>query len=110
MLAENASGGLYNQAEHRHALLPFLNDRSEGSIEFKHQNISAVLIGLGEIRIPGCKPAFRQQMAVEDAVVRCADFPVSFLYCLFERSNFFNTRPALSWLMGRGVLVGLDSR
>jgi hypothetical protein len=28
---------------HRHALARLLDDRSEGSIEFKHQNISAVL-------------------------------------------------------------------
>ncbi|MFN3515736.1 MAG: DUF3883 domain-containing protein [Novosphingobium sp.] len=47
-----------------------LNGRSEGSIEFKHQNISAVLKGLGEDWIPGYKPAFNFQMSLVDAVVR----------------------------------------
>ena len=52
------------------ALLPLLNDRSEGSVEFKHQNISAVLKGLGEDWIPGYKPAFNFQMTLVDAVAR----------------------------------------
>jgi hypothetical protein len=70
MLADDVSGRSYSKAEHRRALLPLLNNRSEGSVEFKHQNISAVLIGLGEDRIPGYKPAFNYQMSLEDAVVR----------------------------------------
>ncbi len=45
MLADDVSGRAYNKAEHRRGLLPLLNDRSEGSVEFKHQNISAVLRG-----------------------------------------------------------------
>jgi hypothetical protein len=60
----------YSKAEHRRALLPRLNGRSEGSVEFKHQNISAVLKGLGEDWIPGYKPAFNYQMSLEDAVER----------------------------------------
>ena len=43
MLADDISARHYSKAEHRRALLPLLNDRSEGSVEFKHQNISAVL-------------------------------------------------------------------
>ena len=70
MLADDVSGRPYSKAEHRRALMPLLNNRSEGSIEFKHQNISAVLVGLGEDRIPGYKPAFNYQMALEDAVDR----------------------------------------
>ena len=70
MLADDVSGRPYSKAEHRRALLPLLNNRSEGSIEFKHQNISAVLVGLGEDRIPGYKPAFNYQMSLEDAVDR----------------------------------------
>lgn len=76
MLADDVSGRPYSKAEHRRALLPLLNNRSEGSIEFKHQNISAVLVGLGEDRIPGYKPAFNYQIALEDAVDRwLADNP-----------------------------------
>ena len=60
----------YSKAEHRRRLLPTLNGRSEGSVEFKHQNISAVLKGLGEVWIPGYKPAFNFQMTLVDAVAR----------------------------------------
>ena len=68
MLADDISARRYSKAEHRRALLPLLNDRSEGSVEFKHQNISAVLKGLGEDWIPGYKPAFNFQMTLVDAV------------------------------------------
>src|SRR6056297_3418018 len=70
MLADDIAGRRYSKAEHRRALLPLLNDRSEGSVEFKHQNISAVLKGLGEDWIPGYKPAFNFQMTLVDAVAR----------------------------------------
>ena len=70
MLADDMVERPYNKAEHRRALLPLLKDRSEGSVEFKHQNISAVLKGLGEDWIPGYKPAFNFQMSLVDAVVR----------------------------------------
>ena len=70
MLADDIAGRRYNKAEHRRVLLPLLNDRSVGSIEFKHQNISAVLKGLGEVWIPGYKPAFNFQMTLIDAVAR----------------------------------------
>ena len=51
----------YSKAEHRRKLLPHLNSRTEGSIEFKHQNISAVLIELGYPYIIGYKPAYNYQ-------------------------------------------------
>lgn len=70
MLADDVHGRHYSKAEHRRALLPLLNDRSEGSIEFKHQNISAVLKGLGEDWIPGYKPAVNFQTTLVKAVVR----------------------------------------
>ncbi|MGV6804431.1 MAG: hypothetical protein ACWA49_09510 [Ruegeria sp.] len=70
MLADDIAGHRYNKAEHRRGLLPLLKDRSEGSVEFKHQNISAVLKGLGEDWIPGYKPAFNFQMTLVDAVAR----------------------------------------
>ncbi|MEM6666509.1 MAG: DUF3883 domain-containing protein [Pseudomonadota bacterium] len=70
MLADDLAGRPYNKAEHRRALLTIFNQRSEGSVEFKHQNISAVLKGLGEDWIPGYKPAFNFQMSLVDAVAR----------------------------------------
>lgn len=70
MLADDVTGRPYNKAEHRRQLLPLLNNRSEGSVEFKHQNISAVLKGLGEVWITGYKPAFNVQASLIDAVAR----------------------------------------
>jgi len=70
MLAEDMAGRPYNKAQHRRSLMPLLRSRTEGSIEFKHQNISAVLRGLGEDWIPGYKPAFNFQMTLVDAVAR----------------------------------------
>jgi hypothetical protein len=70
MLADDVAGRPYNKAEHRRQLLPRLNDRSDGSVEFKHQNISAVLKGLGEVWITGYKPAFNFQGSLIDAVAR----------------------------------------
>lgn len=73
MLLDDCAKRPYSKAEHRRRLLPFLNGRSEGSVEFKHQNISAVLKGLGETFIPGYKPAFNYQASLEPAVVRWLD-------------------------------------
>jgi len=70
MLADDVAGRPYNKAGHRRQLLPLLNNRSEGSVEFKHQNISAVLKGLGEVWITGYKPAFNFQTSLVDAVAR----------------------------------------
>lgn len=70
MLADDVAGRPYNKAAHRRQLLPRLKDRSDGSVEFKHQNISAVLKGLGEVWITGYKPAFNFQTSLVDAVAR----------------------------------------
>lgn len=70
MLRMELSGADYVKAEHRRRLSPRLNGRSDGSIEFKHQNISAVMLGLGEPRIKGYKPASAFQMSLVDAVWR----------------------------------------
>ncbi|UWR51465.1 DUF3883 domain-containing protein [Phaeobacter inhibens] len=69
MLSDELAGRKYNKAAHNRALQE-LTGRSKGSIEFKHQNISAVLKGLGETWIVGYKPAFNFQMSLVDAVAR----------------------------------------
>lgn len=58
----------YSKAARRRALLPRLHRRSEGSIEFKHQNISAVLLDLGAPWILNYKPRQNYQRALFDAV------------------------------------------
>jgi len=59
----------FSKAEHRRALQNLLNNRSDGSIEYKHQNISAVLLDLGYPYIKGYKPAFNYQKLLKDVVV-----------------------------------------
>lgn len=70
MLAKELSGVPYNKAEHNRHLQKILARRSKGLIEFKHQNITAVLIELGFANIPGYKPRFNYQdllrIVVED--------------------------------------------
>ena len=69
MLAKDLAGGPLNKAAHNRDLQQGI-DRNRSSIEFKHQNISAVLQRLGETWILGYKPAVNFQMALVDAVAR----------------------------------------
>ena len=69
MLGDDIAGRPYRKAEHNR-LLQGVIDRPRGSIEYKHQNISAVLQGLGENWIRDYKPAFNFQASLVDAVVR----------------------------------------
>jgi hypothetical protein len=73
MLKADLARQPYNKAEHRRRLRTALKDRSDGSVEFKHQNISAVLKGLCEAWITGYKPAFNFQSTLEAAVARGLD-------------------------------------
>ena len=47
MLSLELAGQSFSKTAHRRALQQKLNGRSDGSIEFKHCNISAVMIDLG---------------------------------------------------------------
>ena len=69
MLGNEANGALFNKAEHNRILRSKI-DRSSGSVEFKHQNISAVLQELGLPRIEGYKPAANYQKAIIPAIDR----------------------------------------
>lgn len=69
MLSFELKREAYSKAVHRRALLPLLANRSEGSIEFKHQNISAALINLGQPYIKGYLPRFNYQKILEDLVI-----------------------------------------
>ena len=68
MLQQELSGKRYNKAEHRRNLQPLLSGRSESSIEFKHQNISAILAELGFPYINGYKPAYNYQHQLKEVV------------------------------------------
>jgi len=59
----------YNKTSHRKKLRLRLNSRSDGSIEYKHQNISAILINYGRPYIIGYKPRANYQKSLEEAVL-----------------------------------------
>lgn len=59
----------FNKTEHRRKIMPLLNDRSDRSIDFKHCNISAVLIQLGRTYIPGYKPLWNYQRLLKDVIL-----------------------------------------
>jgi hypothetical protein len=60
----------FNKADHRRALIPLLHNRNNSSVEFKHQNISAVLINMGLPFIKGYKPRFQYQKLLEEEVLK----------------------------------------
>lgn len=66
MLYEEIAGNPVNKSAHRKKLLPLLNKRSEGSIEFKHCNISAALIKFGQPYIKGYQPRSNYQKSLLD--------------------------------------------
>ncbi len=69
MLSLELAGIGYSKAERRRNLSFLLNNRSEGSIEFKHQNISAVLIKYEYPYILGYKPRSNYQGLLEDVIL-----------------------------------------
>jgi hypothetical protein len=79
MLERELLGKDYSKTDHRRALSPQLSGRSDGSIEFKHQNISAVLTGLGLPYIEGYKPRGNFQALLGQAVEAFLDQRPTFL-------------------------------
>jgi hypothetical protein len=69
MLVDELAGKVVNKTVHRKALRPLLKNRSEGSIEFKHQNLSAVLINLGQPYIKGYLPRSNYQKILIEQVL-----------------------------------------
>lgn len=70
MLRSELLGIDYNKTAHRRSIMPSLDGRSHGSIELKHQNISALLIELGLPYISGYKPRRNyQRKLLPDAVL-----------------------------------------
>lgn len=68
MLFMELSGQSYNKSAHRKQLLGRLNNRSEGAIERKHQNISAILLENGWPYISGYKPLGNYQSMLKESV------------------------------------------
>jgi len=71
MLTAELAGQAYNKTAHRRRLIAALPGRSEGSIEFKHMNISAAMLELGFPYIHGYQPRFNfQRSLLLDEVAR----------------------------------------
>ena len=68
MLAKELRGEPFNKAQHNRALQRMLDNRSRGSVERKHQNISAILIEAGFPYIDGYKPLGNYQDLLESVV------------------------------------------
>ncbi|OEY65091.1 DUF3883 domain-containing protein [Marinobacter sp. X15-166B] len=78
MLTLELAGQRYNKSAHRRELLKKLNGRSDGAVERKRQNISAILRDLNCFWIPGYKPLSNYQEVlaayVEDWINSHSDF------------------------------------
>ena len=68
MLEAELRGEPFNKTDHRRLLKAQLVDRSDGAIELKHQNISAILIELGFPYIDGYKPRGNYQRRLREVV------------------------------------------
>lgn len=68
MLTLELNGQRYSKTEHANALLSRLDGRNRASVEFKHANISAVMIALGYPFITGYKPRGNFQALLVDVV------------------------------------------
>lgn len=68
MLMLELSGQSYNKSAHRKLLLQKLDGRTDGAIERKHHNISAILIEFGVPYISGYKPLGNYQAMLMDVV------------------------------------------
>lgn len=94
MLRLELSGIIYNKSAHRRSLVARIG-RTEGSVERKHQNISAVL---GELALPiisGYKPLPNFQKSIIDAIDRYLSFNPKRLEPTQPAATTLNEPPAL---------------
>jgi len=94
MLKEEQAGQTVRKTDHRRALKTHIQ-RTDGSIEFKHQNISAVLTQLGLPRIRGYVPAWNFQGAIVDAIDRYLELDSDPVPLKASRSFGFADTPSL---------------
>ena len=114
MLTLELTGQAYNKSEHRRALKQLLPSRSEKAIEFKHCNVSAVMLELGYPFIRGYLPRknFQRQALfeevsrqiaarpqLEDAAMRAVELPAEMP--LVERFDGVRVEPPKRALIAR---------
>src|SRR5271163_2012493 len=78
MLAADLAGRQYVKSRYSAALMARIG-RTHRSVEFKHQNISAVFDELGMPWIPGYKPKLNYQNAIFNAIDRYLSAHTGFL-------------------------------
>lgn len=93
MLEAELLGKKYKKSEHRKALTPQLSGRSDGSVEFKHQNVSGVLVELGLPYIEGYKPRSNYQSILATEVESFLDQRPGFLQQLASAPTLNPTQP-----------------
>jgi len=87
MLRAELNGEKYVKAHHRRELLKVLDGRTEGAVERKHQNISAILLNHGHPYINGYKPLSAYQGLLEEVVLdELGDFSIDRTYPQTYRS------------------------
>lgn len=73
MLRLELAGLPYNKSDFNARLRRLLDDRTQAAVEYKFQNISAVLVNHGQVYIRGYLPAQNYQRALEAAVLEWLD-------------------------------------
>lgn len=101
MLAMELAGQSFSKSAHRRQLAPRLANRSERSIERKHQNISAILIELNCPYISGYKPLQNYQALLFEVVANRVQCDKEFDRLALEAVE----RPAVAPLLQQDALV-----
>jgi hypothetical protein len=96
MLGEEIVGVPFNKAAHNRILRDHV-DRSKSSVEFKHRNISAVLVELGLPRIRGYFPAENYQGTIIAAIDR---------FLSHHPSALHPEKVVQGWTEAQGLFVG----
>jgi hypothetical protein len=96
MLTQELTAQRYSKTAHRQRLMQLLPHRSAGSIEFKHANISAVMLEMGFPYLRGYKPRVnfqrrlltevvadqvRRHQVLEDAALTASQTPAAPVVC-----------------------------
>lgn len=104
MLAQELRGESFNKAEHNRRLQQLLQGRRpKGSIERKHQNISAILIELGFPYINGYKPLGNYQQLLRAVV----EDRLAAAETLREKVAFIVSAPETDLSSSEGILPSL---
>jgi hypothetical protein len=108
MLDQELRGQPFNKTEHRRRLKSLLDGRSDGSIEYKHQNISAVLLSMGLPYVEGYKPASNYQELLSDLVTERVRGAEGLLSIVREEVDRPAKVPTVEDILSR--LVGVPKR